>query len=158
MAAKEANAPLEIVEDDDSFLDWETRASDIPMGKHIIAGKHLNNTRQTLKLFSHYIDVKAYRLTKKNQGREIRQTIVSKRQNLLTNQSKNVHQENIDHVVIECSLWSAFWKICRPWSCLTAWIKCHYSFDWLKSWAKLVLFESKSDSHVLMEEEKRWDN
>ena len=41
MAASEANAPLEIVEDDDEFMDWETRSSDIPIGKHIIAGKHL---------------------------------------------------------------------------------------------------------------------
>jgi len=37
-------------EDDDSFMDWETRNEQIPIGKHIIAGKyrhlfdkHINN-------------------------------------------------------------------------------------------------------------------
>ena len=28
-----------MAEDDDSFLDWETRNEKIPIGKHIIAGK-----------------------------------------------------------------------------------------------------------------------
>ncbi len=27
------------VEDDDDFMDWETRKEQIPIGKHIIAGK-----------------------------------------------------------------------------------------------------------------------
>ena len=28
-----------VCEDDDSFMDWETRNEQIPIGKHIIAGK-----------------------------------------------------------------------------------------------------------------------
>jgi len=27
------------VDDDDSFMDWETRNEQIPIGKHMIAGK-----------------------------------------------------------------------------------------------------------------------
>ena len=31
-------------EDDDSFMDWETRKETIPFGKHVIAGKSLTPT------------------------------------------------------------------------------------------------------------------
>ena len=30
----------EAKEDDDEWMDWETRSESIPMGKHIIAGKY----------------------------------------------------------------------------------------------------------------------
>jgi hypothetical protein len=35
----EVKETIEPVEDDDSFMDWETRDDEIPIGKHIIAGK-----------------------------------------------------------------------------------------------------------------------
>ena len=36
-------------EDDDSFMDWETRNEHIPIGKHIIAGKLLFNSHLTCR-------------------------------------------------------------------------------------------------------------
>jgi hypothetical protein len=30
----------QMLESDDSFMDWETRHEKIPIGKHIIAGKY----------------------------------------------------------------------------------------------------------------------